>query len=44
MVRGGGRLLTIPLKRGGGLLEGGGYLRGGINRRFMVNLPIKKTL
>ena len=44
MVRG-GRLLTILLKRGGGgLLEGGGYLRGGINRRFMVNLPIKKTL
>ena len=44
MVRGGGgRLLTIPLKRGG-LLEGGGYLRGGINRRFMINLPIKKTL
>ena len=39
MVRGGGgRLLTIPLKRGGA------YLRGGINRRFMVNLPIKKTL
>ena len=43
MVRG-GTLLTIPLKRGGHLLEGGGYLRGGINRRFMVNLPIKKTL
>ena len=31
-------------EKGGGLLEGGGYLRGGINRRFMVNLPIKKTL
>ena len=34
--RGGGLINFPPLKRGGGLLERGTYLRGGLNRGFTV--------
>ena len=46
--REGGLINFPPLKRGGGLLEGGVYLRGGLNRGFnreggLINFPPLKV-
>ena len=37
---GGGGINFLPLKRGGGLLEGGAYLTGGFNIGFTVYFTI----
>ena len=36
LIVGGGLLLSSPEKGGGALLEGGAYLRGGLNRGFTI--------
>ena len=39
-IQGGGLINFLPLKRGGGLLEGGAYLTGGFNIGFTVYFTI----